>query len=59
MVDSMFVICSSQLLILKIHNNFSVRNEITEKIGVLPISIFLHGKTYALPNTSQDMVQNL
>ena len=35
---------SSQLLTLKIHSVFNLRNKIIKEIAILLISIFLHGK---------------
>ena len=40
----MVCICTDQLLALKNHNNFTLRNKITKKIAILLISIFLHKK---------------
>ena len=39
------MICSNQLLALKIHKNFNSRNKIAQKFAVLLRSIFLHRKT--------------
>jgi hypothetical protein len=36
------IICSSQILALKIHSIFNLRNKITGKFVVILISIFLH-----------------
>ena len=40
------IVCLGQLLILKIYNNFNLRNKINKKIAVLLISIFLHTTLY-------------
>ena len=38
------VICPSQLLVSKTHNNFNLRNEIIKRFAVLLVFIFMHEK---------------
>jgi hypothetical protein len=49
------VICSSQLLVSKFHNNFTLRNQIAKKFTILLIPI---GEFFAPACTSSEVAEN-